>query len=78
VVLFGAVPGGGGPAMVRRAPQYNQPAGYDDDVTGTVPPRRVEREPAYRPNPWQAPDPYERGYRMPPPPFYGPGRPYGY
>ena len=77
VVLFGAVPGGGGPALVRRAPQYNPPAGYDDDVTGSVP-RRVEREPAYRPNPWQAPDPYERGYRMPPPPFYGPGRPYGY
>ena len=41
VVLSGVTPGGGGPAMVRRAPQT---AGYDDDVTGSAPPRRVERE----------------------------------
>src|SRR4029078_2848486 len=41
VVLFGQT-GPGSPAMVRRAPQYNQP-GYDDDGTGTAPPRRVYR-----------------------------------
>ena len=48
VVLSGAI-GSGGPAMVRRAPQYNPPApqyyppGYDDDVTGTASARRVYR-----------------------------------
>ena len=70
VVLFGTVPGGGGPAMVRRQPQFDR-SGYDDDVTGTAE-RRIEREQSYyRPNPWAPqPDPYDRGYRMPPPPFY--------
>jgi hypothetical protein len=63
--------------MVRRAPQYD-PRGYDeDDITGSAPPRRVEREPFYQPNPWGARDPYERSTRMPPP-FFGPGRPFGY
>jgi hypothetical protein len=65
VVLSGTVPGANGPAMVRRAPQVNQPAAYDDGYS-TAPTRGVEREPVYRPNPWQAPDPYERGYRVPP------------
>ena len=69
VVLSGTVPGGGGPAMVRRAPQYNQPAGYDEGYRSySSAPRSVEREPVYPPNPWQAPDPYERSYRAPPPP----------
>ena len=36
------IPGGGAPAVVRRAPRYEQP-GYDDEITGTVQPRRVER-----------------------------------
>jgi hypothetical protein len=81
VVLFGATgPGSGAPAMVRRAPRYDQRGYDDDDVTGTVQQRRVERAPAYRPHPWQSPvDPYERSYRAPPPPpYYGPGRPYGW
>jgi hypothetical protein len=71
VVLFGAT-GAGGPAMVRRAPQTNQP-GYDDEMTGTVP-RRADRELGTRSNPWGAqPDYYERRYRAPPPPpWFGP------
>ena len=56
VVLSGVAPSGGGPAMVRRAP------GYDDDVTGSVPPRRVY---GYQANPW---DRYDRRYQVPPPP----------
>ena len=72
VVLFGPT-GPGGPAMVRRTPQYNQP-GYDDDVTGTVP--RADRELGYRSNPWGGqPDYYERRYRAPPPPWFGPRYP---
>jgi hypothetical protein len=70
VVLSGVTPSGGGPAMVRRAP------GYDDDVTGSVPPRRVY---GYQANPWNT-DFYDRRYRAPPPPpprFFG-GSPYGY
>ena len=62
VVLSGAT--GGGPAMVRRAPQYNPPA-YDDDVTGTAPARRVYR------GPWDSN--YDDAYRRmppPPPPYY--------
>ena len=80
VVLFGATgPGSSAPAMVRRAPQYNpRAASDDDDITGSAPPRRVEREPFYQPNPWGARDPYERSTRMPPPPFFNPGRPFGY
>jgi hypothetical protein len=70
VMLFGETgPGSSPPATVRRAPRYEQPAD-DDATTATVAPRRVESVPAYRPNPWEAPDPYERNYRMPPPPFY--------
>jgi hypothetical protein len=78
VVLFGATgPGSSAPAMVRRAPQYD-PRGYsDDDITGSAP-RRAEREPFYQQNPWGGRDPYERTTRVPPPPFYGPGRPFGY
>ena len=72
VVLFGAAPGGGRPAVARRAPQYDQRGDQDDDVAGTVPQSRVAREPVYRPNPWEAPDPFERGYRMPPPFSTGP------
>jgi hypothetical protein len=66
VVLSGVTPSGGGPAMVRRAP------GYDDDVTGSVPPRRVY---GYQANPW---DRYR--YQVPPPPaprFFG-RNPYGW
>jgi hypothetical protein len=62
VVLSGAT-GSGGPAMVRRLPQYN-PLGYDDDVNGTAPARRI-----YRGTPWVSN--YDDGYRrMPPPPPY--------
>ena len=62
VVLSGAT-GSGGPAMVRRAPQYNPP-GYDDDVNATAPARRI-----YRGTPWDSN--YDDGYRrMPPPPPY--------
>jgi len=64
VVLSGVTPSGGG-GMVRRAP------GYDDDVTGSVPPRRVVREYGYQANPW---DRYDRRYQVPPPPrFFGRG-----
>jgi hypothetical protein len=64
VVLSGVTPRGGG-GMVRRAP------GYDDDVTGSVPPRRVVREYGYQANPW---DRYDRRYQVPPPPrFFGRG-----
>ncbi len=72
VVLSGATPGGGAPAMVRRAP------GYDDDVTGSEQPRRVTREYGYQVNPWNS-DLYDRRYQaVPPPPprFYG-RSPYG-
>jgi hypothetical protein len=64
VVLSGAT-GPGGPAMARRAPHYNPP-GYDDDVAGTVPPRRIHRGGT----PWDSN--YGDGYRRlpPPPPFY--------
>jgi len=71
VVLSGVTPSGGGPAMVRRAP------GTDDDVTGSVPPRRVVREYGYQANPW---DRYDRRYQVPPPPaprFFGRSR-YGW
>ena len=65
VVLSGVTPSGGGGGMVRRAP------GYDDDVTGSVPPRRVVREYGYQANPW---DRYDRRYQVPPPPrFFGRG-----
>ena len=58
VVLSGATPGGGGPAMARRAPRTD-----DDDVTGSVPPRPA-RGRGTRSNPWsQQPDPYGRTYR---------------
>ena len=73
VVLSGAAPSGGGGGMVRRAPRP------DDDVTGSVQPRRVVREYGYQANPWGA-EPYDRGYRMPPPPpprFFGGSR-YGW
>jgi hypothetical protein len=74
VVLSGVTPGGGGPAMVRRrAPNY------DDDVTGSAPPRRVTREYGYQGNPWNS-DFYDRRYREPTPPppsFYG-RSPYGW
>ena len=72
VVLSGATPGGG-PAMVRRAPSS------DDDVTGSVQPRRVVREYGYQANPWNA-DLYDRRYRAPPlapPRFFGGSR-YGW
>jgi hypothetical protein len=64
VVLSGAI-GSGGPAMVRRAPQYNPPA-YDDDVTASAPARRIYRGAT----PWGWPD--DDNYRRlpPPPPFY--------
>ena len=69
VVLSGTTPGGAGPGMVRRQPQFD-PNG-NDAVTGTV--RGGERELGYRTNPWAPqPDPYERSYRAPPPPFFGP------
>jgi hypothetical protein len=71
VVLSGVTPSGGGPAMARRAP------GYDDYVTGSVPPRRVEREYGYQANPWNA-DLYDRRYRAPPPPPFFSRSPYGY
>ena len=83
VVLSGAIPSGGAPAVARRAPRYDQP-GYDDDVTGSAPPRRVER--GYprdgRPIYWRPPPPgppfYDDRYRrMPPPPYYM-GPRYGY
>jgi hypothetical protein len=64
VVLSGVTPGGGGGGMVRRAP------GYDDDVTGSVPSRRVVREYGYQANPWDRTD---RRNQMPPPPFFGRG-----
>ena len=66
VVLSGVTPGGGGSGMVRRAPSA------DDDVTGSVPPRRVVREYGYQP--WER---YDRGYRPPPPRFFG-RNPYGW
>ena len=66
VVLSGVTPSGGGGGMVRR--------GYDDDVTGSVQPRRVVREYGYQANPW---DRYDRRYQAPPPQFFG-RRPYGY
>ena len=71
VVLSGAI-GSGGPAMVRRAPQYRPPApqynppGYDDDVTGAAPAQRI-----YRATPWDSN--YDDAYRRmpaPPPPYY--------
>ena len=65
VVLSGATPNGGG-GMVRRAP------GYDDDVTGSVQPRRVVRENGYQP--WER---YDRRYQVPPPRFFG-RSPYGW
>ncbi len=76
VVLHGAIPSSNAPAVARRAPRYEQP-GYDDEVTGTVQPRRVERR--YpgddRPVYWGQNQPRPRGYyddapyqRMPPPP----------
>ena len=69
VVLSGVTPSGGGGGMVRRAP------GTDDDVTGSVPQRRVVREYGYQANPW---DRYDRRYQVPPPPrFFGRG-PYGW
>jgi hypothetical protein len=68
VVLSGVTPGGGGPAVARRrAPNY------DDDVTGSVQPRRVTREYGTQVNPWNS-DLYDRRYgAVPPPPprFYG-------
>ena len=74
VVLFGPT-GSGGPAMVRRAPQYQQP-GDDDDVTGSVPQRVAPRYGYRSNNPWErGPDPYERTYRATEPPFFF-GRPY--
>jgi hypothetical protein len=82
VVLHGAIPGGGAPAVARRAPRYEQP-GYDDEITGTVQPRRVERRypgddrPVYFPQYPGSPQVYDERYsRMPPPPpppfFRGP------
>jgi len=70
VVLSGAI-GSGGPAMVRRAPQYRpappyNPPGYDDDVTGAAPAQRI-----YRATPWDSN--YDDAYRRmpaPPPPYY--------
>ena len=58
--------------MVRRAPRY------DDDVTGSVPPRRVVREYGYQSDPWVS-DLYGQRYGAPPPPprFYGRSR-YGW
>jgi hypothetical protein len=71
VVLFGPT-GPGGPAMVRRAPQTNQPGTDDDEMAGAVP-RRTDREFGYRPNPWGGqPDYYDRRYAPPPPPWFGP------
>jgi hypothetical protein len=67
VVLFGATPGSGGPAMVRRAPPQYAPPGYDDDVTGTVAPRGGTY--GYG-NPWSSLDGDVRYRRMPPPPYY--------
>jgi L,D-transpeptidase catalytic domain len=67
VVLSGVTPGGGGPAMVRRAPRT------DDDVTGSVEPSRVTREYGTQINPWNS-NLYDRRYQaVPPPPprFYG-------
>jgi len=63
VVLSGAT-GPGGPAMVRRAPQYNPPV-YDDDVTGAAPARRVYR--GGTPWGWTDDDNYRR---LPPPPSF--------
>jgi hypothetical protein len=80
IVLVGSVPSSSAPTMVRRAPpqQLQNVNADDDDTTGTLPPpRRIAPDPFYRPNPWQAPDQYDRGYRPPPPPFFGPGRPFG-
>ena len=74
VVLFGPT-GSGGPAMVRRAPQYQQ-FGDDDDMTGSVPQRVAPRYGYRSNNPWErGPDPYERTYRATEPPFFF-GRPY--
>ena len=58
-----ARPARGGPAMVRRAPQYNPP-GYDDDVTGyrAAAPRLSRR---HAPGAGRDDDGYRR---MPPPP----------
>jgi len=83
VVLFGPTGPGGGPAMVRRAPRYDQQQADDDDATGTVirRPQQTYGQPAYgQPDPWQRQaDPYQRSYRAPPPqPFFGGGRPYGW
>jgi len=71
VVLFGPT-GPGGPAMVRRGPQYNPP-GYDDEFAGTTPPRRVTRGG----NPWGSID-GDSTRRMPPPPFGQSGPYYRY
>ena len=65
VVLSGEVPAANDPAVARRAPDYRDQPGYDDDVTGTVPPRRVYR--GGTPWGWADDDNYRR---MPPPPFY--------
>jgi hypothetical protein len=81
VVLVGTIPGGGAPAVARRAPGYWQDDGfqrsYEEDVpTGSVPQdRRVYRE-RY---PYRAP---AYGYReyapREPQPYYLPApRPYG-
>jgi hypothetical protein len=68
VVLSGTI-GAAGPAMVRRAPQYQAPV-YDDDVTSAAPPRRV-----YPGNPWGWGG--DDGYRpVPPPPPFSPGSRY--
>jgi len=66
VVLSGVTPGGNSPAVARRrAPSY------DDDVTGSVEPRRVTREYGYQVNPWNS-DLYDRRYQaVPPPRFIG-------
>jgi L,D-transpeptidase catalytic domain len=80
VVLTGTLPAAGAPAMVRRAPRYDD----DDMPTGSVPSQAVRGYPRDdRPIYWgqrQAPprDVYEDDwrYRRPPPPpgFFG-GRP---
>jgi hypothetical protein len=89
VVLSGAIPSGGAPAMARRVPRNDQPGADDDEVTGSATPRRVERSPREdrpiywgRPPGWgQSPggppvydDPYRR---MPPPPRHYYGSRYG-
>jgi hypothetical protein len=64
VVLSGVTPSGGGGSMVRRTP------GYDDEVTGSVPPRRAVREYGYQASPGDRTD---RRYQAPPPPFFSRG-----